>query len=42
LSMHNVNTIKLLPGSIVETKTDEFNKLFDNLNNDIMLNIDLL
>ena len=42
-SQHVVNKWKSLPSGIVEAhSTDEFKKLFDNLNNDIMFSIDLL
>ena len=38
-----VNNWNSLPSGIVEAQsTDEFKKLFDNLNNDIMISIDLL
>ena len=38
-----VNNWNSLPSDIVEAQsTDEFKKLFDNLNNDIMFSIDLL
>jgi len=39
---HVVNNWNSLPSSIVEVQsTDEFNKFFDNFNNDIMYSTDL-
>ena len=42
-SHHVVNNWNSLPSGVVDARsTDEFKKLFDNLNNEIMFSIDLL